>query len=266
MTDSTVLYSVDRRVAVIRLNRPKALNAFVPELLDALAAALDRAAADDGVRAILLTGEGRAFSSGADLVANMTKPPLGDDGKLDLGLALETSYNPIITKMRALPKPIVAAVNGLAAGAAANVALLADLTIAGRSAYFLQAFVNIALIPDAGGTWILPRLAGPQRAMGMSLLGERLPAEKALQWGLIWDVVDDEQLMDAAMTLAVRLADGPTLAIARIKQSIHAAAQNDLTAQLALERELQREAGRAQDFMEGVQAFLQKRKANFQGK
>ncbi|HEY1078025.1 MAG TPA: enoyl-CoA hydratase-related protein [Fontimonas sp.] len=266
MTDSTVLYSVDRRVAVIRLNRPKALNAFVPELLDALAAALDRAAADEGVRAILLTGEGRAFSSGADLVANMTHPPLGDDGKLDLGLALETSYNPIITKMRALPKPIVAAVNGLAAGAAANVALLADLTIAGRSAYFLQAFVNIALIPDAGGTWILPRLAGPQRAMGMSLLGERLPAEKALQWGLIWDVVDDEQLMDAAMNLAVRLADGPTLAIARIKQSIHAAAQNDLETQLKVERELQREAGRAQDFMEGVQAFLQKRKANFQGK
>ncbi len=266
MTDQNVLYSVDGAVAVIRLNRPQALNAMTLELLEELNAAFDRAAADDAVRAVLLSGEGRAFSSGADLVANMRNPPLGSDGKLDLGLALETSYNPLIARMRSMPKPIVAVVNGLAAGAAANVALLADLTIAGRSAYFLQAFVNIALIPDAGGTWILPRLAGPQRAMGMCLLGDRLPAEKALEWGLIWDVVDDDQLLPTAMQLATRLANGPAIAIARIKQTIHASAGNDLNTQLALERDLQREAGQSSDFAEGVSAFLQKRKANFKGR
>ncbi len=266
MDYQNLLYSVEGRVAVIRLNRPQALNALTLELLEEINDALDRAGKDDAVRALLLTGEGRGFSSGADLVANMRNPPLGADGKLDLGLALETSYNPLIAKMRALPKPIVAAVNGLAAGAAANIALLADLTIASRNAYFLQAFVNIALIPDAGGTWILPKLAGPQRAMGMCLLGDRLPAQKALEWGLIWDVVDDEQLVPAALQLATRLADGPAVAIARIKQTIHASAQNDLTAQLALERDLQREAGQTQDFAEGVSAFIQKRKANFKGR
>jgi 2-(1,2-epoxy-1,2-dihydrophenyl)acetyl-CoA isomerase len=266
MDYQNILYSVESRVACIRLNRPKALNALTPDLLNEVSDALDRAAADAEVGAIVLTGEGRGFSSGADLVANMSNPPLDEQGQLDLGLALETTYNPLVLKMRALSKPIIAAVNGIAAGAAANIALLADLTIAARSAYFLQAFVNIGLIPDAGGTWALPRLAGPQRAMGMCLLGERLPAEKALQWGMIWDVVDDEQLMPTAIALAGKLANGPALAIERIKRTIHQSADNDLPAQLAMERELQRECGRSNDFAEGVSAFIQKRAANFKGR
>ncbi|MEQ1438944.1 enoyl-CoA hydratase-related protein [Fontimonas sp. SYSU GA230001] len=261
-----ILYGVEARVALIRLNRPQALNALTPDLLNELRDALDRAEADAEVGAVVLTGEGRGFSSGADLVANAARPPIGPDGKLDLGLALETTYNPLIERIRSLRKPVIAAVNGMAAGAAANIALLCDLTIAARSAYFLQAFVNIGLIPDAGGTWILPRLVGSQRAMGLSLLGERLPAEKALQWGMIWDVVDDDQLVPAALALARRLAEGPGVAIERIKRAIIQSAGNDLTAQLALERELQRDCGRTQDFMEGVMAFTQKRKAHFKGR
>ncbi len=266
MSYDDILFSVDDGIALIRFNRPQALNAMTLRLLDETRDALSRCAADDAVRAVVLTGEGRAFSTGADLIANTTSPPIGADGKLDLGLALETTYNPLVMQMRALPKPIIAAVNGPAAGAAANLALLADLTIAARSAYFLQAFVNIGLIPDAGGTWVLPRLVGPQRAMGLSLLGERLPAETALQWGMIWEVTDDDQLMPRVLELARRLADGPGAAIARIKRSVHEAADNDLGAQLALERDLQRDCGRSQDFMEGVMAFTQKRKANFKGK
>lgn len=266
MDYKNILYGVDARVALIRLNRPQALNALTPDLLNELRDALGRAEADAAVGAVVLTGEGRGFSSGADLVANAAKPPIGADGKLDLGLALETTYNPLIERMRALRKPVIAAVNGMAAGAAANIALLCDLTVAGRSAYFLQAFVNIGLIPDAGGTWILPRLIGSQRAMGLSLLGERLPAEKALQWGLIWDVVDDDQVVPVALQLAGRLASGPAVAVARIKQSLQRALDNDLSTQLALERELQRECGRTQDFMEGVVAFTQKRKPNFKGR
>jgi 2-(1,2-epoxy-1,2-dihydrophenyl)acetyl-CoA isomerase len=263
MTHQDILYSVEDRVAFIRLNRPKALNAMTENLMIELNVAFDQAAADDHVRVIVLTGEGRGFCSGADLAESTAKPPLDAQGKLDLGYALEKYYNPLILKMRALPKPVIAAVNGMAAGAGANLALMADLTLAARSAYFLQAFVNIGLIPDAGGTWILPRSIGPQRAMGLALLGERLPAEQAKQWGLIWEVVDDDQLLSTVTALAQRLAVGPRTAIERIKRSLHVAADNSLSQQLDLERELQRECGRSQDFVEGVMAFVQKRKANF---
>lgn len=263
MTD--ILYSADNGVATIRFNRPQALNAMTLELMTQLGEAFDRAASDTQVRAVIITGEGRGFCSGADLAASTQKPPLDVQGKLDLGLPLEQHYNPLVMKMRALPKPVIAAVNGMAAGAGASLALMADLTIAARSAYFLQAFVNIGLIPDAGGTWLLPRSVGPQRAMGMALLGEKLPAETAKEWGLIWDVVDDEQLMPAANALAQRLASGPGVAIERIKRSLHAAVDNELAEQLALERELQRECGVSQDFLEGAMAFMQKRKAQFKG-
>ena len=263
MTD--ILYHADNGVAVIRFNRPQALNAMTLELMAQLGVAFDRAADDAGVKAIILTGEGRGFCSGADLAASTVNPPLDAQGRLDLGWALEQHYNPLILKMRAMPKPIIAAVNGMAAGAGASLALMADLTIAARSAYFLQAFVNIGLIPDAGGTWLLPRSVGPQRAMGLALLGEKLSAEKAREWGLIWDVVDDDQLMPTVTALAQRLAAGPGIAIARIKRSLHAAAGNTLEEQLGLERELQRECGHSKDFMEGAMAFMQKRKANFKG-
>ncbi len=266
MTTQLILLDIENRVARIRLNRPKALNALTPELLTELSEAFDRAIADESVRAILLGGEGRAFCSGADLVANTAQPPRDAQGRLDLGQMLDHHYNPLVLKLRACPKPIVAAVNGLAAGAGCSLALMADLTIAARSAYFLQAFVNIGLIPDAGATWLLPRLVGPQRAAGMAMLGEKLSAEKALAWGLIWDVVDDDQLVTAASTLAQKLADGPGIALARIKQSLNNAPHNELAAQLDLERDLQRECGRTQDSMEGVLAFMQKRKANYQNR
>ena len=263
MTD--ILYHAANGVAVIRFNRPQALNAMTLALMDELGAAFNRAADDADVKAIILTGEGRGFCSGADLAASTVNPPRDAQGRLDLGWALEHHYNPLVLKMRALPKPIIAAVNGMAAGAGASLALMADLTIAARSAYFLQAFVNIGLIPDAGGTWLLPRSIGPQRAMGLALLGEKLPAEKAREWGLIWDVVDDDALMTHATALAQRFAAGPGVAIARIKHSLHAAAGNTLEEQLRLERDLQRECGQSQDFMEGAMAFMQKRKANFKG-
>ncbi|HSW13626.1 MAG TPA: enoyl-CoA hydratase-related protein [Solimonas sp.] len=261
-----ILYSVDNRIALIRFNRPKALNAMTMELMDELNLAFDRAATDPAVGVIVLTGEGRGFSSGADLAATGAKPPVDLQGRLDLGYVLDRYYNPLILKMRELPKPVIAAVNGMAAGAGANLALMADVTVASRSAYFLQAFVNVGLIPDAGGTWILPQLIGPQRAMGLALFGDRLPAEKAKEWGLIWEVYDDEQLMPQVLALAQRLAEGAGVAIERTKRAIHAAAKNELATQLDLESDLQRDCGRSQDFMEGAMAFVQKRKPNFKGR
>ena len=266
MTFQDLLYAVENGVAVIRFNRPKALNAMTVALMEELNQALDAAASDPAVKVIVLTGEGRGFSTGADLASSMAKPPLDAEGRLDLGGVLDRHYNPLILKMRSLPKPIIAAVNGVAAGAGANLALMADLTIAARSSYFLQAFVNVGLIPDAGGTWILPRSIGPQRAMGLMLGGERLAAEQAQAWGLIWEVVDDEQLMPHTLSVAQRLAEGPAIAIERIKRAVHAAADNDLAQQLDLESKLQRDCGRSQDFMEGAMAFVQKRKPNFKGR
>lgn len=265
MSYESIIYELRDGVAQIRLNRPESLNAMTVELMDELSDAFDVASNDPTAGAIVLAGEGRAFCSGADLEASSANPPLDVKGRLDLGYPLDRYYNPLLLKMRDVPKPVIAAVNGLAAGAGANVALMADLTIAGRSAYFLQAFVNVGLIPDAGGTWLLPRLLGAQRAMGMALLGERLPAEKALEWGLIWDIVDDDALLATAQALAEGLAAGPTVAIARIKRAIRAAAENDLETQLDLEADLQRECGRSQDFAEGSLAFIQKRKPKFKG-
>lgn len=258
----TVLYAVDGGVATLTLNRPDKLNAFTAEMHSALAAALDRAASDSAVRAILLTGAGRAFCAGQDLE---DVGGLAPGEAADLGQAIDRLYNPLVRRLRGLDLPVVCAVNGVAAGAGANIALACDLVIAARSARFIQAFAKIGLVPDSGGTFFLPRLVGEARAKGLAMLGDALGAEQALAWGLIWAVTDDEALAQEAAALATRLAAAPTRGLALTKQAIQAAAENGLDAQLDLERDLQREAGRTHDHREGVQAFLEKRKPVFRG-
>ncbi len=246
-------------VATITLARPERLNALDRQTVDELRDAVDQSARA-GARCLLITGEGRGFSSGADLA--------GGDGRLpaDAGEALEKHFNPLIEAIFALPIPVVAAVNGPAAGAGCSLALSADFVIAARSAYFLQAFVNIGLIPDAGATWLLPRLAGRARAMEMMMLGERISAEQALDWGLISRVADDEFLTVEAVALATRLAQGPTLALGLIRRLAREAGQLSLSEALAAERAAQREAGRTEDFTNAVAAFLQKRQPRFEGR
>ncbi len=259
----TVLVEVADGVARLTLNRPDKLNAFDETMHRALHAALDAARSDDTVRAILLTGAGRAFCAGQDLAA---VDPGKADATPDLGETLDKLYNPLIRMIRAIEKPIVCAVNGVAAGAGASVALACALVLAGRSAKFIQAFCRIGLIPDSGATWTLPHLVGEARAKGLALTGQALDAETAAAWGLIWRAVDDEQLMAEAGTLAASLAAGPTVGLGLTKRAIQAAAANTLDAQLDMERDLQREAGRTPDYAEGVAAFVAKRPAVFTGR
>ncbi len=240
----------------LSLNRPDKLNAFDDALTETLLAALGDAEADPACRALVLTGAGRGFCAGADLAATMGE---------DLGDVLERGFNPLVRKIRSLRMPVVCAVNGVAAGAGANVALACDIVLAGRSARFIQAFVKIGLIPDAGGTWLLPRLAGDARARGMAMLGGPVLAEQALAWGMIWQVVDDSALVAEAQALAAQLATQPTAAIARMKQLFAVSGTHTLDQQLDLERETQRISGQGEDFAEGVRAFLEKRPAKFTG-
>ena len=230
-----VLSSVETGVLRITLNRPERLNAFNSEMHAGLAGAFDQAERDASIRAVLLTGAGRGFCAGADLQERSMKP--GE--AIDLGESLEKRYNPLIKRMRALPKPIVCAVNGVAAGAGANFALACDLVLAARSASFIHAFVKIGLVPDAGGTWFLPRLAGLQRAMGLAMTGDRLSAEEAERWGVIWKCVADDKLMAEAEKLSVALAQGPTRTLGLIKKAIYSGTGNTLVAQLDVERDLQ---------------------------
>jgi 2-(1,2-epoxy-1,2-dihydrophenyl)acetyl-CoA isomerase len=227
-----------------------------------IAAVLGTVEGDPGIRALLVTGAGRGFCAGQDL--NLRDA--GATGDFDAGAALERYYNPLIRRLRALAKPIVAAVNGPAAGAGANIAFACDIILAARSASFLQAFCRLGLVPDAGGTWFLPRLAGSARAMGMAMLGEPLSAVTAAQWGLIWKVVDDDKLMAEARGLAAKLAQGPTAGLGLIKQALNRSLANSLDAQLDVERDFQRLAARSEDFKEGVAAFLEKRPAKFKGR
>ena len=257
-----ILVSVEAGVQTITLNRPERLNAFNVEMHQLLRAALTQADDDDAVRAVLLTGAGRGFCAGQDL----SERDVGGDAAIDLSVTIGTHYNPLVRRLRALPKPIVCAVNGVAAGAGANVALACDIVLAARSASFIQAFAKIGLVPDSGGTWLLPRLAGRARAMGLALLGDRLGAEDAASWGLVWKAVDDDRLMAEAGALARSLAAGPTRAYGLIKRALDASETSTLDAQLDLERDLQREAGFSADYREGVAAFLGKRKPAFKGK
>lgn len=255
---------VERRDGWLKLtlNRPKRLNAFNEDLHRALADALDQAAADDGIRAVLLTGAGRGFSAGQDLSA----VPVAPDGSPDIGTAVSRFYNPLIRRLRGLPKPVVCAVNGVAAGAGANIAFACDIVLAARSAQFIQAFAKIALIPDSGGTWTLPRLVGDARARALMLLGEPLTAEQAEAWGAIWQVHDDDALMGAAEALTAHLATQPTQALALTKLALDRSGTNTLAAQLDLELEYQVACGAAPDYAEGVKAFTEKRPPRFTGR
>ncbi|MDR5654176.1 2-(1,2-epoxy-1,2-dihydrophenyl)acetyl-CoA isomerase PaaG [Ruixingdingia sedimenti] len=259
----TVLSALADGVLTLTLNRPDKLNSFNDDMHRALRAGLERAHDDAGVRAVLLTGTGRGFCAGQDLgdrdPAKGAPPP-------DLGRTLETFYNPNLRLIRSLEKPVVCAVNGVAAGAGANIALACDIVLAAKSAKFIQAFAKIGLIPDAGGSWSLPRLVGEARAKALTLTAEPLPAEKAADWGLIWKAVEDADLMDQATALARSLAAGPTLGLGLTKRLIQAAATNSLDEQLDMERDCQQAAGRSADYAEGVAAFLEKRPATFQGK
>ncbi len=243
----------------ITLNRPDRLNALLPEMADAIIAALDDAQADKACRAVLLTGAGRGFCAGQDLTAIAGADPDDIADLLD-------SYHPVIEKIRELPLPVVAAVNGVAAGAGCNLALACDIVIAARSATFVQAFARIGLVPDCGGTWFLPRLDRAARARALMMLAEPLPAETAAEWGMIWRVVEDDRLMQEAHALAARLASGATVALGLIKQALDESGDNDLAGQLDLERDLQVEAAETPDHAEGVRAFLDKRAPVFTGR
>jgi len=258
-----LIEKLEAGVLTLTLNRPERLNALNTALIEGLAAGIKRAAAEPGCRAVLITGAGRGFCAGADL-ANRAFAP--GEARPDLGQALERGINPLIRAVRNLPKPIVCAVNGPAAGAGANIALACDIVLAAKSAKFLQAFARIDLIPDAGGSFFLPRLVGDARARALIMLAEPISAEDAAAWGMIYRAVDDEVLMGEAHTAAERLAAGPTHALGLIKRALLASPGNSLDAQLNLERDLQREAGASDDYVEGVRAFLEKRPADFMSK
>src|SRR5690242_21939271 len=225
--------------------------------------ALRRVASDASARVLLLTGAGRGFCAGQDLADRAIAP---GDTPVDLGASIDNNYRPLVTALRSLPLPVVCSVNGVAAGAGANIALACDLVIAAQSASFIQAFARIGLIPDSGGTYFLPRLVGTARAMGLSLLGEKLPAEQAAQWGLIWQCVPDAELAPTVETLLAALAVAPTTGLAAAKRALHASAGNGLEAQLDLERDLQRALGYGADYREGVSAFAEKRPPRFAGR
>lgn len=261
MADPLVLVTDDGPVRTLMLNRPAALNSFTGEMHAALRDALDVAAATESVRAIILTGAGRGFCAGQDLNDPALSP--GADGRIDVGAVVEANYKPLALRIRAMPVPVVAQVNGVAAGAGANLALGCDIAIAARSASFIQAFAKIALVPDCGGTWLLPRLAGRARALGLALTGDKLMAEQAERWGLIWQCVDDDALPAAARELAHKLAALPTQALAATRRAIDEAAGLDLDGALTMEARLQRERGYSHDFLEGVMAFREKRLPHF---
>ncbi len=263
MTMTTIDFQIQSGVATLTLNRPDKLNSFNTTMHAEVREALQTLARSESARVLLLTGAGRAFCAGQDLADRAVAP---GGAAVDLGESIEKNYRPLILALRALPMPVIAAVNGVAAGAGANIALACDLVIAAKSANFLQSFSKLGLVPDCGGTWLLPRLVGNARALGLALLGEKLSATQAQEWGLIWRCVDDDQLMPVALGLARQFASGPTRGYARTKQAIYASWGGDLAGQLDLERDYQRELGGSVDYREGVAAFLEKRPPTFTGR
>jgi 2-(1,2-epoxy-1,2-dihydrophenyl)acetyl-CoA isomerase len=258
-----ILFSSEGGIARLTLNRPEQLNSFNDAMHAEVRDALARVKADMALRVLLLTGAGRGFCAGQDLGDRAVAPGAEP---VDLGASIERNYRPLVLALRRLPLPVVCAVNGVAAGAGANIALACDIVVAARSASFIQAFSKIGLVPDSGGTYFLPRLVGTARAIGLSMLGERLIAEQAAEWGLIWQCVDDAELYQIVEKLLRTLAGAPTAGLAATKRALYASAGNTLETQLDLERDLQRELGRSADYREGVAAFTAKRAPRFAGR
>ena len=262
MPFETILFNVGHGIARLTLNRPERLNSFDAAMHGEVRAVLARVVLEGG-RVLVITGAGRAFCAGQDLADRSVAP---DAATTDLGKSIGEHYNPLVLALRNLPVPVIAAVNGVAAGAGANLALSCDLVIAARSASFIQSFCKLGLVPDCGGTWNLPRLVGQARAMGLALLGDRLGAQEAAQWGLIWRCVDDDAFPQAIESLATQLAAAPTRGLARTKQALYESWGHSLAAQLDIERNCQAELGRSADYAEGVAAFVAKRTPAFTGR
>lgn len=261
MDFETILLDIADGAARLTLNRPDRLNSFTVQMHDEVSRALE-AVSKSAARVLVLTGAGRGFCAGQDLSDRAVAP--GGDG-VDLGESLEKRYNPLVRRIAGLDMPVICAVNGVAAGAGANIALACDIVIAARSAKFIQSFANIGLIPDSGGTWTLPRLAGQARALGLALTGEPLSAERAEAWGLIWKCVDDDKLAEEAGALAAKFAAAPTKGLAMTKKLMRESGARTLDEQLEIERDAQRTLGRTSDYKEGVGAFMEKRTPKFSG-
>lgn len=265
MTDiyEHIAVNISAGVGTLTFSRPDRLNAFNVKMHEEVGAALHRLASDRDVRALVITGAGRGFCAGQDLNDRVVRP---GGARSDLGASIERYYKPLVLALRGMPKPVIAAVNGVAAGAGANIALACDIVVAAKSASFVQAFSKLGLVPDSGGTYFLTRTLGAPRAMGLALFGEKLTAEQAAQWGLIWKCVEDSELQAEVQRMAEQLAAGPTLGYARTKLAIHEAERRALEEQLDIERDCQRELGQSNDYAEGVAAFSEKRAPRFTGK
>jgi 2-(1,2-epoxy-1,2-dihydrophenyl)acetyl-CoA isomerase len=262
MAFNTIEFNVEAGVATLTLNRPDRLNSFNTEMHEEVRTAMHQVQEDPSIRCLLLTANGRGFCAGQDLGDRAVST---DGGVPDLGESVEKNYNPLIKSIMGLPKPVVCAVNGVAAGAGASIALACDIVLAARSANFIQVFCKIGLVPDSGGTWNLPRAVGLPRAKGLALLGDKLPAEQAESWGLIWRCVDDEVLQAEARKLATHFATQPTRGLGMIKKLLRESSGNTLAEQLELEKTAMRELGQSHDYREGVAAFMEKRHPEFKG-
>lgn len=262
MNFKTIEYSVNNNVAILTLNRPDSLNCFTAQMHLEVKQVMKTVREDANIRCLLLTGAGRGFCAGQDL--NDRDVNTGQSAP-DLGESVENNYNPLIRALTSLEKPVICAVNGVAAGAGASIALACDIVLAARSASFIQAFSKIGLVPDSGGTWSLPRALGLPRAKALALLGEKLSAEQAQQWGMIWQCIDNEELMPQAIKMAEHLATQPTKGLSRIKMLLNESFSNSLHLQLELEKNAMRELGKSNDYREGVAAFIAKRPPKFEG-